>query len=331
MRDGEVVGKVVGISLLLAGVFIAGCGGGSGSSGPIALADLGPAVVSADCSLAVRCGLSPDEATCKASTTASTARITAQVNAGQLRYDGQAAATCIDAAAAQPCDRTTRESTATPRACVEALAGLVPIGGACVDSQTCTSNNCDTSTCTGTTCCMATCAAAAATTPQGSVGAGGNCTFGQLDCDASTFCRDTSSGGATCVPRLAAGMPCNILDGQLTCATGSLCLASGPQAGTCGRLPAEGAACDSGFGCDSSLDYCDPVTATCLHQIAVGGPCPNQTGCVPYARCDATTLTCVMLGKAGDPCDPTQFPPCLGNLGCVSGVCAAAQVDTTCI
>jgi hypothetical protein len=136
----------------------------------------------------------------------------------------------------------------------------------------------------------------------------------------------------TCKVKLGLTAPCDSLDGPFSCAAGSICLPGGPGAQTCGVLPAQGEACtDPGgdFACDSSTDFCAEASMTCVPKIAVGGACTSGYGCVPYAACDPTTLTCVAAGLAGAACDP-QGSDCLGNLQCVAGACALPASRPTC-
>src|SRR5687768_15471735 len=87
---------LVGVALALGA---AACGGGSGG-GPVALDDYQPELLDAACAYLVACEGSPDRATCLASRPiafTALATLKADVAAGIVMYDGQAARACVDA------------------------------------------------------------------------------------------------------------------------------------------------------------------------------------------------------------------------------------------
>jgi hypothetical protein len=100
--------------------------------------------------------------------------------------------------------------------------------------------------------------------------------------------------------------------------------------GTCTLPPAEGQPCNAiTTSCNSSNDYCDAVSGKCARRSAVGMPCPQGAGCVDYARCDSNTLTCVSQGRAGETCNDSPGPGCMGSLVC-NGTCALPSAPSVC-
>ena len=287
---------------------------------------------SAECDVGVRCGSYPDKATCMASLVVDLGQLKADVDAGRVKYDGNAAATCMTAfeSTAGPggCSVTNSLSAAQPAACRTIFTGEVAIGGACFASYECQSGSCDTSGCsTGTACCAGSCVASIDPT---SAPIGMACsTLLSSSCVDGAFCEGSASGGTTgtCVLKLAAGQPCTSTVGQ--CQPGLVCL-EGSQ--ICGKLPAEGAPCAANGLCDAENDYCDPTTGLCAPRVAPGAACPTGSECVAYAACDPATDTCVALGTAGSSCSAAASTPCLGSLTCVAatGVCTAPPPAAVC-
>jgi hypothetical protein len=306
------------IRFALAAALLAGSAG-CDSGGGIPIGDFGPRIVSAACDIGVRCGTFPDRASCEASVSIDLRQNQADVDAGRLKYDGNAAASCIAAFESTSglggCSVTTSLSASEPAACQRIFTGAVAMGGTCFQSIECQSQSCDLSACTGTTaCCAGSCIlpvtplAAAIGTPCS--------TQVSSACVDGAFCQSAQAGGATgiCTAKLGAGQPCTSIVGQ--CASGLVCL---DGSGVCGKLPAEGEACSATGRCDLENDYCDPTTGLCAPRVTPGAACPTGNECVGYAFCDQTTLTCVADGSAGDPCNDTAH--CLGTLECPAGVC----------
>jgi hypothetical protein len=285
---------------------------------------------SAECDVGVRCGSYPDKATCMASLVVDLGQLKADVDAGRVKYDGNAAATCMTAfeSTAGPggCSVTNSLSAAQPAACRTIFTGEVAIGGACFASYECQSGSCDTSGCSGSACCAGSCVAsidplAAAIGMACSALISGSCVDG-------AFCQTTGTSGSTgtCVAKLGAGQPCTSTVGQ--CLPGLICLGG---SAICGKLPAEGSPCADGL-CDGENDYCDPTTGLCAPRVGPGGACPTGSECVAYAMCDPAADTCVALGAAGTPCSTTAPNPCLGSLTCAAatGVCSPPPPAAVC-
>jgi hypothetical protein len=217
--------------LLLAGLcvlFASACGGG----GSIAITDLGTQRIDKGCDLAVRCGAFPDKATCIAASTGNTAQLTADVNAGTVKYDGSAEADCLNAISNLGCSTTTLLSTPEPQSCKDAVEGTIADGGACTSNEQCISQSCHL---TGS--CMGTC-----DPTQHVVAAGADCSQGSNNvCNDASWCQPgMSSGSGTCAARTASGTSCM---GD-SCVHGTTCVfdfTHQPIMGTCGTLPTTGA------------------------------------------------------------------------------------------
>jgi hypothetical protein len=145
---------VSGVSLLLV---VASCGGGSGS-GTIALADFPAHLAAAQCARVFRCctvsqiqalyGTSvTTQSACTAELTALgqaliTSSVTDAQNAGRLRYDGAAAATCFEKLGSAACTATSNDPTVVSE-CAAYFVPLVATGGACSNDEECQTGFCD--------------------------------------------------------------------------------------------------------------------------------------------------------------------------------------------
>jgi hypothetical protein len=306
---------------------IAGCD----DDASIPLADLGAKFAAAECDVGVRCGTFADKASCMASLTVDLGQYAADVKAGRMRYDGNAAANCMaafeSAQGSGGCSVTSSLSTPQSMACQSIFTGTVTVGGSCFDSSECQSGSCDTSACTGTAACCAGSCVVSVTPLAADIGMACS-TLVSTSCVDGAFCQATTSGNGSgiCTARLDVGKDCTVFIGQ--CAAGTVCV---PGASVCGKLPAEGAACGGAELCDVENDYCDATTGLCAPRVAPGGACPTGAECVAYAHCDAASLTCVANGGAGAACDSTS--QCLGTLQCSSatGLCTAPAPQGTCL
>ena len=288
-----------------------GCedGGAAGDSIPIEQLDQrGAASI---CAYAVRCGLFPDAASC-AGTLFRRLQVLADVTAGKVLYDGNAAARCVDWYAARGCAVSEPEPPPS-QSCDAVFTGTLPDGRACVADDQCRSDHCDASACSGAdACCPGVCASA--------LPVGGDCAKPGQICAVGAFCKfDLTGAVGTCTLRVAAGQPCTRSD---LCVPGQFCdIAPLTGSGTCDRPPARGEACPAG-SCGSLSDVCDPFTARCVARTAIGGACFTDRTCVPFAHCDTTsTMTCVARSAAGGAC--TADSDCLTGLPCQGGTCTA--------
>ena len=292
------------------------CGGGES----IPLADLDSKAKVAICDQFVRCGSFPSEAACEQAVF-SKLQFQADVASGKVRYDGEAAARCLDGYETAGCNISDRaKDDALVQICDSAFQGTVPDGGACLIANDCVSHSCNTEACAGAMCCAGTC--------QPKLAVGSDCRMNGAVCDTGSFCRyDPATTKAACKLTVPEGQPCDVQD---SCAPGTTCLVDRAVVGStgiCGKAPAEGQPCPAGI-CDSPLDYCDATGKTCVRRLAVGVACTAATPCVGYATCSATTGTCVALAEAGSACDANIR--CLSGLSCTSGICVGHADEPAC-
>ena len=314
---------VLGASLLGA------CGGNDG----VSIDDLPGYVADTECSIQVECQSSPDTATCKAGFTLNDTQsltIIADVKAGVIKYDENAAKACFDAAAAGHCAfQGTHAKDNDP--CGTYLTGTVAVGGACFVDLECVDGGSCTPTMSGcnqnTTCCPGTCAAG---TPTKEVALGAMCASTN-ECPVNGYCKGlTSTVMGTCTAVVTtAGAAC---DNVLACANNMICNMTSSTAGTCYDPPANGAACDPAFfvpdfACSDSRDYCDPTSMKCTARVAVGGTCSDTVLCEGLADCVNTK--CVARGKIGEACDSQNGPSCLAGT-CTNSVCTKDAAGTSC-
>ncbi|MBC8132761.1 MAG: hypothetical protein H7X95_07250 [Deltaproteobacteria bacterium] len=300
------------------------CGEEAGKS--LAFADHFAALAQAKCERGVRCGTFPDVSTCRANSVQQTAQVTAGIDSGKIKYDGSAAAACVDALSAPDeggsCSLTVQLAAAVPRSCRDMFQGTVADNGACFLDEECVSRNCDTSACPlAIMCCAARCAATSSP-----VLLGGDCANSFSQCAEGTICKTTDTG-SICTTRTAPDQPCT----ELTeCAAGYVCNSDRTAPGTCARLPEEGQSCSATvlFACDESTTFCDPVALKCVRKVSGGGACPSGPECIAHTRCDTATRTCVPRGRVGEGC--TAALDCLDGLTCAAGQCLLPTVAPAC-
>jgi hypothetical protein len=309
------------LSTLLLLVAIPACD----SDNSISLSDLPAATVDALCTYSARCGQMPDVASCKAAAGTDMGQLSADVQAGKIKYDGKAAAACLDAMRSASCNHSDPFNEGEPQACKDALKGTVADNGVCYSGSECVSGSCGGGVCSGSGCCQGTCNPSAGS--AAAIPIAGACGGSGAVCVAGAFCNDS-----TCQAKAAVGQSCATSFPEGSCVTGAYCVANGSDTGTCGKLPAEGQSCyPAGVSylsaCDSMLDCCDSVSLKCVPKIAVGGDCSGGASCVGYAACDATGR-CVAKARAGESCDDVNGPQCLGSLFCESGKCTLPSAPT---
>jgi hypothetical protein len=293
------------------------------STTSIGIEQLPSKLVEETCESAVQCGTYPDQATCAGATSmdASMAPLMAEVAAGIVKYDGEAANICVQAMERQTsqCKQSQQGRTTLPPACDNMFVGTVANGAACVNDEECVSGACDRSACTDA-CCAGTCVVDGS--GAGTVPAGIACATND-DCVSGTYCA-TSEAASVCTAQLDAGQTC---DDNTQCVLGTACIMTPDSNGAlvCAEPPTTGQPCAAPGVCDSPKDFCDLASLTCQPRLVVGAPCdPAAAGCVAYAYCGAGG-TCVARGTVGAACDP---PPavstCLAGLLCDGGACASA-------
>jgi hypothetical protein len=299
------------------------------SGGPIPLGEVKARALAAICEHETRCGSFPSVAACRASLFSTTDQLVASVNAGRIKYDGNAAAACLDTLRATGCNRTD-EPEAWELPCLATFKGVLAAGATCYIDEECVTGSCDSSSCaSASACCAGTCEDLPVV--PNPVPAGGECSGPNAVCAQGTYC-SYSAPTPVCTVGPAPGQACDpaeITSGQ--CLDHNECVASGSAlGGTCTAPPAEGESCaPDGSACNSSLDYCDPVAEKCVRKLAPGMPCSTDVECVDYASC--VSGACFPLSQLGEPCDETiSNPACLGALQCSSSACALPQLPPVC-
>ncbi len=310
-------------ALLLLCAPLAGCGDdGPAPPGPIPLDALRDELAQATCEQYVRCGLTPDKATCDATQgdQQETLQLLTDAVLGRVTYDPAAGRACVEAIRARACDIRSSTTKAFIAACEGMFVGTIPEGEACLLAEECAGKSyCDTSMCMGGgVCCLGTCAKVPAL-----VAVGGDCTMNA--CVESAYC-DQAAMPFTCKARKDNGEACDAVD---QCKDGMRCDVGGnPQ--TCYLLQNRGGQCNPSLqqgACIRFDDYCDPTERKCKQLPGDGMPCTaDDNECLEYARCDAGT--CKRLAIEGEAC--VDGPDCLGTLRCDNMVCVVRASNEVC-
>jgi hypothetical protein len=317
------------LSVLFFTFAMGACGGGSSS---VSVDQYSTKLANAICAYQATCGFLSDAASCEASIDIGLETTLNDVKGGKVKYDGSAAAACIEDYGKLSCDDT--KSTAANKLtadCANVFSGTVANAGACFVGSECTSGVCSGADPTTSPCTAGTCMAAPA-----AVADGGDCSAPGSTCQGSDICTyDYGTQGYECQKTgIASGQGCV---GPNQCADGSGCIITASTAGlsgTCGSLLADGATCDATkfLACPGS-DYCDSTTTKCTKLVAPGGTCdPNQFNCVSFSTCDATNK-CVTPLPAGSTCDPANNSyDCAGLMVCDStNKCSVSPKAPTCM
>jgi len=273
-------------------------------------------------------------------------QLEAGVKAGNVSYDGKAAAECLKEIDSRSCDAL---SNRTFDSCDRATEGTVAAGGDCTHDFECTgtafckySGSCP-GKCTDKQVAGASCTAddqcqdglvcsektRACIKPAAN---GEACGLTAPPCTPSLMCAgETDNTGGTCRPWQEVfvgktGAACALTSGLL-CTTDLACVIDNLQqlTGTCQAIASSGGACKRAAipsGCPSG-EYCDgaqtSLDGTCKQLPAAGQPCATILGkpaCAPYTRC--VTGTCQALQDNGNAC--TIDGICYSG-HCVTGVC----------
>ena len=315
---GNRLGFVLSVSF--ASVLTA-CGGG----GSIAFEDLEETQIREACERAVACGDYETVEDCLAANDGFDPSLSADVEAGIILYDGDAARECLDALADLPfCVLIFDgpEYDAAQEACDDVFTGTVESGGDCFDSQECV----DGLTCVTTdpqcadACCAGTCEDDT-TPPDAEIGS----SCAEANCVSNAYC----DADNLCAALLEEGEACEDL---FSCVTGALCdLDFTTGVGTCIHLAARGEECDPQalFGCLSFADYCDTTSSTCEQRKDVGETCDVElSNCRDYAYCDAGT--CAARPGEGEACTVDSEAECLGETECTAGSCSLPDAGEPC-
>jgi hypothetical protein len=308
-------------------LFITACGGGGSSS--ISIDDLTAKTVHTICAYYATCGVVDTATSCESTYTLfGEGNVVAAVKAGTAKYDGSAAAACLDDEGKLDCgDLGINEQQALTKDCAKIFTGTIADNAACNVSEECISQTCtptDSSCDPSAACCPGTCTPKTATvtvadgqdcSAAGSVCAGADVCVNDALGSTGTLCRAIAAEGGTCVNF---GM----------CAEGTGCTVtvSGTTAtGKCAKPLESGAACDpmGEAQCDAdNLLYCDTTSSKCTALVQPGGACDatqnfNNGNCVPFSLCDSTSK-CITQMPIGGTCDSTnnQSLDCTGYAEC---------------
>lgn len=281
----------------------------------IALDQLDQEIQAARCERLVRCGLFADDASCLAYFwVLSDPSLHGAVAVHKVGYDGAVAKRCVEALAAQSCDRTAPDARTDPGVCAGMFSGTLAGGAACSIDAECASATCEMpDDCPAIGCCVGSCRAAQAPGGSGTACAKASDCASGLVCAANRSCRAPAPAGADCAA-------------DRECATGLGCINPLPtMPGTCRALPHRDEDCPYGRCADEGL-RCDPASGRCVALGLPGAPCSGAGDCSPYLECDAGGKTCRAFPQLGMPCRAG----CGGEAFCArneapTGICAAPQ------
>jgi hypothetical protein len=267
------------------------CGGSSADK--VAIDQYADTAHDAFCRYLARCGDVEDVDTCMKThisrTFALTASEQAAVAMGKTRYDGAAAAACLDAAATRDCNTTSQSNRVPPEVCQQVNAGTLHDGESCGVDTECISQFCNVPPC-DMACCTGTCSG---DTAPGRAKLGEPCE--NAICSADSFCDDAT---LMCV---ALGGPGTFCTAAAQCQYGLDC----DQTGACAALPGPGESCTG--PCRDEGTTCSSTTGTCVKVGLAGAPCGTSVDCSPVYVCDATKH-CSAGIALGQPCAANQ--PC---------------------
>lgn len=304
------------------------------SSPSIPFAQYAQRRLEAQCQRLVSCGVFASAAACPAYfRLIPDSSLAAAVHDHKVRYDGVAAAACVDALAKQSCDATSRDARVAPAPCGKVLTGELGGGAPCAFSTECKSGSCMFgSACDPSTCCAGTCADTSPSPIGGACHVDSDC-VADTYCGLDQLCHALGKDGATCYGD-------NQCDYGLACITATnpgICHALGADAGPCpyGRCASVGDTCNASMTCVavglpgaactmdaqcSPYGRCDTASGQCAAAPDIGQPCTSQ--CEADAWCDSMTATCQAL--------LTDTTPCNTDLECASYLCKEGPVFDAC-
>lgn len=288
------------------------------------------------------------------------------VAAGNVDYDADAAAECLEAIAERSCDA----EVVTPEVCNRVFKGRVGKNAPCLSTAECAGDAvCGFSpNCGDDQCCVGACRVFAEP-----LAVGEPCSFSGTDCVEEAYCATdpVTFMPTVCTKRVAAGGDCSngercVEDAQCD---GAKCRAvelRGPgercdeeyvaceEPGYCDYRPDGNAVCvvAGGIGspCTSSSDcarldsFCDAPSGLCTLLPGPGQPCADGYECLPYATCDGAyydefgeqegSSVCVARARLGEKCGPAEGDQravdCLGDMICGdAGRCVLPPVTAT--
>lgn len=289
--------RLVPIAVLAGVAGLGGCGGG------IPFDEFADERRDANCGYYIRCGAFSTVADCRTHfdrTTTSNASLEAAVDAGKIRYDGDAAEDCVAALDDLVCDLAEQDHDALA-ACDEVFTGTGKIGATCAFDGECVTERCMVPVC-DEACCQGTCAE-----PRVLPGLGEPC---------STICADDLFCGyaQVCEAPLLAGEPCNSFT---VCAEPLYCSST---LGACASRPKRGETCD-GY-CASEGDVCSQ--GLCVAAAVGGDRCTVASDCSQFYICNFDIGSCALPEV---PPASSNGTPCNFNIECASHYCDAICSD----
>lgn len=280
-------------------LLVVGCGG-------IAFEDYELELGDARCEYEVRCKAVSNAADCHAyfdPLTIDSPSLPAAVREGIVRYDEDAAQSCVDALASLSCNVT--EQLDALDACDDVYEGTLADGAACGFDLECTSGSCATQSCPDA-CCPGRCRAARP--------------LPDIDEACSTFCVDGAYCGvdSLCHASLPKGAAC---DGSTICAYGLYCAgASTGGSGVCEPMPDDGEPCDG--PCAEHGSRC--LDAVCQPAGLAGDACATDEDCSDFYSCNSDQR-CGSFPGIGMEC----LGWCSGDAYCNARVCVAKEPNGT--
>jgi hypothetical protein len=192
------------------------------------------------------------------------------------------------------------------------------IRGTVADGGECYSDqDCISTDCTIPATCTMACCAGTCGMTRAEVAIGGSCSGTTGPCAEGSFC---DSASTTCTALRAAGGACTA---NAQCGYGLYC----SEAGTCADGPNRGNACPDGY-CADIGDRCDATSMTCVPLGRSGDACSEGFAglfdCQQPLTCDQTTLQCGNPPVAGQPC---VFFCATGNFCNANDVCEATKTN----
>jgi hypothetical protein len=249
-------GRVCKFALAL---LLGGCGGSSPStSGGVPVGSWGQQTAAAVCAKLFNC-CNADEAAQMGYSTEAQCEMTLggkdQTNldqvlsTGMVRYDGQAAVTCLNDISSASCAALFRLGNLTPPAsCSGVTQGTGQTGAPCGDLDfVCASDDCESDYCAAPSC-------------------------RTVSCPAGQYCDPTSLG---CLPGQPTGSSCTY---NAECDPSIVC-----RAGSCGAPLPDQSACEQDTDCTSGA--CIPLASDEITGSTCGEPQPDGSPCVSAAEC----------------------------------------------
>ncbi|MBK8940163.1 MAG: hypothetical protein IPM79_21720 [Polyangiaceae bacterium] len=281
----------------------------------------------AQCERAVKCGFMPDVDTCYVALGQDFA-IAEAISAaafGDLTYDPQAAATCIETVTSASCEGFTLLTPQVLEACDTVFGNRRGEGEPCVAAAQCQGIGSICEGACGDGCCPGVCRGVS------DAGQMGDICSDLAPCSEGLRCLFADvSQMFECIPLAGANEPCV----DYGCIPGYACDSSG--SGRCFAQASTGSACNPALAdaCADLNEYCSADQQRCVPLPRPGEPCgvnPVATSfCARMAYCADTT--CQALPSVGEECAGESA--CLGQLSCSGDpefICGSLSSPSICV